>query len=171
MPETKISGEQRRQSEMLDERMVNWIIWKVIAPFGLLLLIYPIYKYIIHMPDSPFAKAFAHGDFLIFSALVLIEVAIEYKHVLGAEAQMATLPFKVFMEIVRVAAFFLIFLFGFMKYDVVTHELEPDHSKLLGYSFFSCSVAIFSVLFSLYVFWKITHLNTQKRLESAKHLE
>jgi len=156
-----------RNGDLLDQRMIGWLVWKVMAPFGFLMLIYPLYRFVMPIEGNPFVKAFAHGDFLIFSALVLIEIAIEYKHAEIEEAQSPSLLFNVVIEVVRVMAFFLIFVFGFMKYDVVAHEnLEPN--RMVVYSWFSCSVAVSSVLFSIYIFWKVTHFKTRARLRAAQ---
>lgn len=73
---------------------VNWIGWKVMLPLLLISSIYLFIRCILEIPE-PFGRAFAHGDLLVFSALVLLEAASEGEHLPGQSTM---------MDIVRMAA-------------------------------------------------------------------
>jgi hypothetical protein len=125
-------------------------VWKVFVPFLLIILIYPIFLIVVKV-HHPFERAFAHGELLIFSALILIEAAVELKR-----AQLG------YDELLRAGAMLTIFIFGFMKYEAMQQEphLETDNalasaaavSQLFAFSFFNCVVAMFAIAVSIYAF-------------------
>lgn len=111
------SPSHRRESdEALDRRMIDWLVWKVTLPLIIFVVIWLAYKWVCKM-DHPFERAFAHGDLLIFSALVLIEAVTEGEHQHGQS------NFKrVGLQLAKVVAISFIMIFGFIKYDVIINE-------------------------------------------------
>jgi Sec-independent protein translocase protein TatA len=187
---------QRESDDVLDQRMIDWLVWKVLLPLTIIVFIWPAYKYVAEF-DHPFERAFAHGDLLIFSALVLIEATIEGERQHGHRRLMRT-----GLQVLKVVAIAFIFFFGFIKYDVMVRErtaaqaeaqaavkkveaeqrrqaqeqpAQPplaevlqaeaqlaesskaaeEHlmTKMLAYSYFNCTVAAVSVIFSVFAFW------------------
>jgi hypothetical protein len=150
---------------------VNWFGWKVALPFLLILSIYGLIRFILEIPD-PFARAFAHGDLLIFSALVLLEAATEGEH-LGKETTM--------MMVIRIAARILAILLivGFIatKSDILfkenqlfvvpsPHGHELLAKKMFAYSLCNCTVALVSVVASTLLFWFNVHREKRQQYES-----
>jgi hypothetical protein len=149
----------------LNQHLQTICIWKIAIPFLLLVILFPIYILIVKV-QFPFERAFAHGELLIFSALVLIEAAVELKR---AEVG--------FDELLRGFALLAIFLFGFMKYQAIQQEphLEKGEveavSQMFAFSFFNCAVALFAVAASVYAFLQaVRHENIKKvdRLEKPR---
>ncbi|MEN3330001.1 MAG: hypothetical protein V7638_4808 [Acidobacteriota bacterium] len=129
----------------MNQHMQTVCIWKIFVPFLLIILIYPIFTIIVKV-HHPFQRAFAHGELLIFSALILIEAAVELKR--------ARLGYD---ELLRGIAMIIIFLFGFMKYQAMQQEqhLETDLdaiNQLFAFSFFNCTAAAFAITVSIYAF-------------------
>jgi hypothetical protein len=137
---------------------INWIGWKVLLPLMLISILWPLIHFILEIPHS-FGRAFAHGDLLIFSALVLMEAATE-----GEQNQDQTMT----MEVVRIIAKILaiVFIVGFVatKADILRKENElaitavpGGHDllakKMMAYSCLNCTVALVSVLSSVLLFW------------------
>lgn len=154
---------------MLDKRAVTWLreerahirnravdlcTWKIVLPGLLLLLFWPIYGCIMEV-QRPFVRAFAHGDYVLFAALLLFEVSVE-----GERLVMQTAMLRVMRNALRIAAISMILVFGFMKYDVVIKEARLPtatgvaattiDAKLRSYSCFSCALAFLTVVYSLY---------------------
>jgi hypothetical protein len=115
----------------------------------------------------PFGKAFAHGDLLIFSALVLLEASTEGEHEQGQ---------SISMDVARLFAkiFAILFIGGFVatKYDILNIEsqllLKPDNNmhemlarKMTAYSCLNCTIALVSVVSSIMLFW--ANVNREKR--------
>lgn len=148
------------------ERLRNWCVWKVVFPLGMLALLYPIYRFVLEL-KHPYEKAFAHGDLLLFSVLILLEAAIEGEHLRSKDGW-----FHVLMALAKVGAVLLILIFGFMKADVVLQEtrLVPggDETALLGklyaYSTFSWIVTVLSVIYSLLMFWTVVARECAERM-------
>src|SRR5215216_3026411 len=134
----------------IDPRVLNWCAWKVFIPLLFIFLLWPL-AHLIKM-DYPFQEAFKHGDLLIFSALILIEAAVE-----GEGIQSSTLWDQISEMASKAFAFFCIFVFAVVKFDVMTQE--KNHSldyegKLFAYSLFGWTTAIVAVIISIYVFSK-----------------
>jgi len=185
-PRTSTTGIDETQRQFL-----NWMGWKVLLPLILLVLIWPFYGSMLHLPHS-FARAFAPGDLLIFSSLILMEAAIEGEH----------LPHQTFGSMAarmmaKIFAIVLIAVYVAIRYSVVLNEnsmlkamasapqLNPESieklseisvNSMLPYSCLSCAVALVSVIFSVLAFWKNVRFEqtvTIKRLqqESEPRLE
>jgi hypothetical protein len=164
-------------------QFLNWMGWKVLLPLILLILIWPLYGSMLHLPHS-FVRAFAPGDLLIFSSLILMEAAIEGEHLphQSFAALLARMLAKIF-AIVFIAVYVAI------RYSVVLHEngmlkelaatpsvnsasmeqlTEISINNMMPYSYFSCAVALVSVIFSILAFWKNVRFEqtlTYKRLQ------
>lgn len=137
---------------------INWMGWKVVLPLLLILSIYVLIRFILEIPE-PFSRAFAHGDLLVFSALVLLEAATE-----GEQFQKETTRMMALRLGARILA--ILFIVGFVatKSDILYKEnqllMNPSPagheklaSKMHAYSWFNCCVALFSVVGSILFFW------------------
>lgn len=156
------------------EHAVGFFFLKVILPFVILMVMWPIYRYIIGL-DHAFGKAFAHGDLLIFAALLLMEVAQESKetNALLADDAMPRLSHAVVGYLAITVSFLLIFILGVIKYDVVSREGADDVRRFVAYSCLSCSVAICAVFlsgWSVYRTWNVctTRLLVQHGAEGVR---
>lgn len=143
-----------------DEHLQTICLWKVFFPLFLILIIYPLYAVFLKI-DHPFQRAFAHGDLLIFSALILVEAAIELKDVKSR-----------YDELLRFVAMAVMVVFGMVKYGAMIREphlhqsgapaLSPEAAatltrvaheaaaELSAFSFFNCAVAACAVAATLY---------------------
>jgi hypothetical protein len=160
-----------RRVESLDRRMLDWMFSRVLLPFAILILMWPIYKYFLDLPH-PFERAFAHGDLLIFSALILFDSASEgqYTHAQGLGMGFAR-------RAAWVLAISFVLIFGFMNYSVILKEellakaTESSVTALLTYkmrafSCLNCTIAVVSVLFSAFAYWKNIDLEKTEMFRS-----
>jgi hypothetical protein len=132
-----------------DPHLEGWFTWKVFFPLMILVSFWPIYGVFLHDAHS-FLRAFAHGDLLIFSGLILIEAAIESKYTQRGSRELPKAIGAVF-----------IFVFGLVKYHAILKEqdmksVEPSVvmgavGDLLVPSCFNCAVTIFSVAVTIYI--------------------
>ena len=164
--ESKLRSYAEQENALSSERLRNWCIWKVVLPLGMLALFYPLYRYVLEL-EHPFQRAFAHGDLILFSVLILLEAAIEGEHIRHRGAW-----FHIGMHLAKVLALFLILTFGFIKTDVMLQEIkvnslenpEPIFLKLEFYSYLSWIVAAFAVIYSLLAFWSVVAREASERL-------
>ena len=148
------------------ERLRNWCIWKVTLPLGLMYLLYLACWHIVLL-KHPFAEAFAHGDLLLFSGLILMESAVEGEHIRKKGGL-----FHVFMSLAKVLA--VLFLVGFAgtKIDVMWHQSRaipgsesPDLlAKMATYSLVNWVTAIFAVFYSIAAFSMTVNKEREERL-------
>lgn len=146
----------------LDQHLQTICLWKVLFPLFLILIIYPTYALLLKV-DYPFQRAFAHGDLLIFSALIMVEAAIELKESKSN-----------YDEPLRFVAMLTMVIFGLVKYgamlrephlhttglemmtpEVASHVVREAHEaamELKAFSFFNCAVAACAVSGSIYAF-------------------
>ena len=103
----------REERQHVRNRAVDLCTWKVLLPALMLLLFYPIYAGFTEV-EHPFARAFAHGDYILFAALLLLETSVESERLMTQTA-----VFRLVRNITRIVAISLIFVFGALKYDVV----------------------------------------------------
>jgi hypothetical protein len=146
----------------INQHLQTICVWKVLVPFILIILMLPIYI-LVGKVSHPFEKAFAHGDLLIFSSLILIEAAVELKRTkLGYD------------ELLRAGALFTIFLFGFIKLQAMKQEplLEKESvdaiTQLWYFSFFNCAVSVCAVIISIYTFLKAIKNENDKREQTLE---
>ena len=138
-----------RRCTLAMKRFQEWRRWKLLLPLIMLLVFYPIYIFVA--APSPFLNAFAHGDLLLFSALLLFEVSVEADHI-QRELQQVHNSIDDLTEWPRVCGIVLIVLYGSMKL-AVGPETHPS-SKAIAYCFFTISVMLLAVTYSYYAFWK-----------------
>lgn len=107
------------------ERLINWCIWKVALPLGMLLLLWPLYETV--PLKYPFESAFAHGDLILFAVLILLEAAVEGDHIRAPGI------WRTGMNLARLGAIFLVVVYCVVKMDVVQHFHDvPDASSAQG---------------------------------------
>jgi len=155
------------ENNSINRVFANWIAWKVALPLLLILSIYALIRFILEIPD-PFGKAFAHGDLLIFSALVLLEAATEGEYVVDENTK------KMVVRIIaKIFAILLIVVFVATKSDVLNKENQlfsqfttDGHlllaKKMVAYSCLNCTVALVSVIGSVLMFWFNVHSQQQQ---------
>lgn len=168
MIDGKLKEIAEEQRELSSERLRNWCIWKVVLPLGMLALFYPMYRFVLEL-EHPFERAFAHGDLILFSVLILLEAAVEGEHIRKQGAW-----FHLRLHLAKVAAILLILIFGFVKTDVMLQESKigdiSSHAdvfrKFLVYSYFNWLVALVAVIYSLFSFWTVVGKEHSERLEN-----
>lgn len=145
------------------QHLTDWCIWKVVLPFLLLVLLWPIYKFVGVAGaghNDAFIQAFEHGDLLIFAALLFIEVGLESAEASGR----LSLRQYILVQVSKGVAMVLLFVLGFIKYDVLTSATEQ---RRLAYSWLSFSVAFLAVGVSLWSFYKSIDNATTRRLHDS----
>lgn len=162
----------------LNQHLQTICLWKVLFPLFLILIIYPTYALLLKI-DYPFQRAFAHGDLLIFSALIMVEAAIELK-----EAN------SNYDEPLRFVAMITMVIFGLVKYgamlrephlhtanleamtpalaETALREAREAAIELRAFSFFNCAVAACAVSGSIYAF---VHSVRRKNVTDVDKLE
>jgi hypothetical protein len=167
-----------------NHRLIDSIIWRVLLPITFVVLLWPIYKYLVGLEHS-FQLTFSHGELLICSAILLMEVIIELNYIDSKTTMLYTSK--------SVALFFVIlfiFAFGFLKYQAITAEhdmikfeivktdmIQDEQgatltlNKLTGFSCLNCSVAIISVIFGVCNFVAIRNKQMTTTLREATGVE
>lgn len=141
------------------KRIIDWLSWKVLLPLVLIVGFWPLYS-VLGMAD-PFPKACAPGELLIFSALILIEVAIE-----GESLGEASLWLHSIRRLAILLGIILVIPLAVFKLQAAQLEGagQPGAAeKLWAYSTFGCAVAAASIVFSFVTFC-IT-VNREHKLE------
>lgn len=117
--ELRMFTDELRRSQ---DRLRNWFLWKVLFPLTLLGIVYPINMFVLSLPH-PYESAFAQGELLVFAALILLEAVVEGDHLRGGHL------FHLCIGSVKIAAFALLFVLGFLKADVLRHADILDGAK------------------------------------------
>lgn len=149
---------QEKINRSFNRLFLNWMAWKVFLPLALISCVYLAIRFFFDIPH-PFGKAFAHGDLLVFSALVLMEAATE-----GEQDQKHNFRVEAVRHFAKVVAIFLLLMFLGTKLDILRRESElaAKHSadghhllteKMLLYSSLNCAIALVSVVGSVFLFW------------------
>jgi hypothetical protein len=145
--------QQLRKQQTIVKRFKDWERWKLMFPFAAILIIYPISK-LVGVGDE-LVNAFGHGDLLLFSALVLIELSIEATHI-NRELERA-IPDKMdsLIENSRLFGALLILVYGSMKLLVVHgKQSQIPQTKAWAFCAFSLAVTFLVVSFGIFAFWK-----------------
>ncbi|MGA9773441.1 MAG: hypothetical protein WBV94_30700 [Blastocatellia bacterium] len=141
---------------LIMKRFRDWQRWKVLLPILMLFLFYPIYIFEEKELMGPFLSAFAHGDLLLFSALLLFEVSVEANHIQHELGESFSETLDNIIERPRIFGIILIVVYGAMKlaigHDNTTNS--PNFLRTAAYCVFCISVAILVVTYSIYAFWK-----------------
>jgi hypothetical protein len=141
-------------------RVLKWVLYKVFAPLLVMLIIWPIYWFSLGV-DYPFEKAYADAGLLIFSALVLMEAAIE-----GEYSHIKDWRFHLGRHIALILALLSLILFTVVKIDVTRNEHTPDYHKMLIYAWIGWFMAILSGILSIYEYWRASYHKATKKLDS-----
>lgn len=112
----KIRAAIAQRTNEIEMRAWNWCLWKVAAPIIFILTVYLLYRFVLSMHD-PYAHAFAHGDFILLSAILLFEVSAEID---GCTRQSQRL--RVGSGIGKLIAVTLVAPYWMVKHIVVTKE-------------------------------------------------
>lgn len=141
-----------------DRRLRDWLMWKVWLPFIFIAVMWPV-GVAMHRSDA-YQRAFAHGEFLIFGAFVLLEAALEMKH--------SSPPGEddFWAEAARVAAIVIVLCYGVVNVLVAqAEEGQPPHKHdLVYYACFSCSVAVVALAVSVFSYWRVKGKNAYQLL-------
>jgi len=141
---------------LIMKRFRDWKRWKVLLPVLMLLLFYPIYIFKEKEIIGPFLSAFAHGDLLLFSALLLFEVSVEANHIQHELGESYSDALDDIIEGPKIFGIKLIVVYGAMKL-AVGHDNAPDSPNFIrtaAYCFFCISIATLVVTYSIFAFWK-----------------
>jgi hypothetical protein len=148
----------------LNPHLQTICIWKVLVPFLFIIVIYPIFVFVANDVNHPFERAFAHGELLVFSALILIEAAVELRR--------AKIGYD---EVLRALSLLPIMFYGFIKYKTMLQEPKMEHEdiaaikQLFLFSFFNCAVAVFAVTGSIYSFLQAVRSENGKAERLLEH--
>jgi len=121
--------------------------------------------------SAPFSAAFAHGELLVFAAVLLIEVSFEGEELRSTQNQPFEIWFDGVLPFLRFIALFIICLFGFLSYDVLTLSgqgvggaVNPNaDGKLYAYAVFNVAVATTTVATAVFACIKHCEHELQKR--------
>lgn len=154
--------DQKRTSQ---SRLVNWFMWKILLPLGILALLWPIYSF---FRPHPFESAFAHGDLILFAVLILLEAAVEAE---SSKAERRP-TFQAGLDLAKVGAILLLLIFGCMKIYVMMNEGSLGTEKTCAavyrmhlYSSFNWFVAGIAVIASLLAYWTAINNEHEARLK------
>jgi hypothetical protein len=117
-------------------------------------VVYPLYKFF--SSGEEFISTFGHGDLLLFSALVLIELSIEAAYINAESQQVMTNSIDSLIENSRFFGIVLVFVYGAMKL-MINRENQLNQmpkSKATAFCVFSLSVTFLVVCFCFFAFWK-----------------
>jgi hypothetical protein len=135
----------------------DWCMWQCGLPILVLLLIWPLGRFVAEATDA-FHQAFGTGDLLIFSALLLISMAVEFRRIQLVEPRLLHDGWVESNSEAALFAAIIAFLFlGGIKVDVMRANLfeSPDGmSKLTAYAVFSVAATLAAVSFTLRAFWR-----------------
>ncbi len=142
-----------RRQQTIVKRFKDWERWKLMFPFLAILVIYPISKFV--GTGDEVIGAFGHGDLLLFSAIVLIELSVETTHInkeLGRTVSDAT---DSLIENSRLVGVLFILVYGSMKL-LVAHgaQLQMPRAKTWAFCAFSVSLTLLVVSFGIFSFWR-----------------
>lgn len=131
----------------LEKRLREWLMWKVLLPFGFIAAMWPI-GWLWHR-NHAYERAFAHGEFFIFAAIVFLEVALELKH------SIANGDDDFWVDAARIVAIFIIFFYGFIHLAAARAEEQAAYKGDLVYcASFSCAVALFALSVAFFAYWR-----------------
>jgi hypothetical protein len=143
-----------RRHHMIVKRFRDWRRWKLGLPLLALLLIYPVYKFLA--AGNEFISALRHGELLLFSALILIELSVEAAHT--NEELHRGVPDSVdgLIENSRLGGVFLILVYGAMKFlvDQKSTLNQIDSVKATAYCVFCLTVTFLVLSFIVFAFYK-----------------
>jgi hypothetical protein len=142
-----------RRQQTIVKRFKDWERWKLMFPFVAILIIYPISKFIV--TGDEVINAFGHGDLLLFSALVLIELSIETTHINRELDRSGSDKIDSLIENSRLFGVLFILIYGSMKL-LVGHGAHTQIPRPKAWAFcaFSVSVTFLVVSFGVFAFWK-----------------
>ena len=147
-----VIGDGIQTSARIYRHFYNWFLWKVAAPFLFLLLIW--FAYALRGDvGNPFSAAFAHGELLIFAAVLFIEVSFEGEEVRGAPDGLFNGWFDVVLPALKLVAVMVIFAFAIVRYDVLSltegSRIPIDQTqiafKLAAYAAMNLSIAVLAL--------------------------
>lgn len=158
---TKITASSQRPDDNYDPRILNWCAWKVFFPLVVILLLWPAAYWLVNF-DHPFPEAFKHGDLIIFSALILIEAAVE-----GEGVRFTSWRDHALEITAKAFAFICILAFAALKIDVMFQEKAHDFKteRLIGYSVLGWSIAVVAVFISINTYIKAHRLESTRSLK------
>jgi hypothetical protein len=153
------------QKRMSQSRLLNWFMWKILLPLGILALLWPIYSF---FRPHPFESAFAHGDLILFAVLILLEAAVEAE----SYKTQGKLAFQAGLTLAKVGAILLLLIFGCMKIYVMMNEGSLGTEKTCAaiyrmhlYSSFNWFVALVAVIASILAYWTAINNEHEARLK------
>lgn len=136
----------REERQLIHNRAVDLCMWKIIAPGAVLFFFLPIYAIFMEI-DHPVIRAFGHGDYILFAALLYIEISMESERSLRQDATA-----RIARNTFRILGLFLIIVFAFWKNEAVIKEAGLASAsaanataildKLYAYAVLSCAIAL-----------------------------
>ena len=168
-----VIAESVQTSGVIYRHFYNWFLWKVAAPFLFLLLIW--FPYVLRGESHPFAAAFAHGELLIFAAVLFIEVSFEGEEIRGAPDGSFSGWFDAFLPALRLMALMVIFIFGIVRYDVLaltdgssTPSDQVDVAfKLAAYAAMNVATAVLAFAVAVFSCFKHCEYHIGSRFENV----
>jgi uncharacterized membrane protein len=114
----------------------------------------------------PFAHAFAHGDYLLFALLLLIETGIESDHLFHE---------KVWLETLRNASLLMALIFTLLfagsKWDMTivlpTAAEALRHQRMSVYAVLNCCAAGVAILMGLVSFYTVCDIEDTEAVTKA----
>jgi hypothetical protein len=146
--------QELRRNHSIVKRFSDWQRWKLWLALFAIVIIYPIFKFF--GSGGEFISTFGHGDLLLFSALILIELSVEAAHIHQEMPEDMSDKMDGLIENSRFFGVALIFLYGAMKL-MIDHESKLNRmpiAKAKAFSVFCLSVTFLVVSFSIFAFWK-----------------
>jgi hypothetical protein len=136
------------------KRFRDWRRWKLCLPLFAIVATYFFYKFF--EAGEEFIAVFGHGDLLLLSGLILMELAVEAANMNQESDRGRPDNIDSLIENSRLFGVVLIFFYGGMKLMV---EQQSRLNQIPSYRFrafclLSLSITFFVVCFSFFAFWR-----------------
>lgn len=155
-----------RSSSLRNEQLAYWLIWNIILPTFCILLLWPINKFVLELPQS-FERSFGDGNLLLFSALLLIATSVRAG---GGLRSRRSRRLSILAEIQKILALAFFMIYSMLRADIAvqSRSFGIDESRLTVYSLFSLGVLALAISLAVVnVFWTVEGDENGEAADSA----
>ena len=143
---------------LLRKRRRDWAVWQVSMPLFFILVSWPISRWVAEV-DHAFEKSLSGGDLILFSAMLLLGIVVEFSQIRLSEERLQTDE-----ALERTACFALVFavgllfLYAVVKFDFIKYQFPVAGTavdeKIRVYAYFSIICTLFSIAFASNGMWR-----------------
>lgn len=151
---TYVHIHELRRIRSMVKRFRDWRRWKLCLPLIAICATYFFYKFFAS--GDEFVTVFGHGDLLLLSALILMELSVEASYMNNDLERVVPDSIDSLIENSRLFGVILIFFYAAMKL-MVEHRAKLNQipsSRLEAFCILSISITFLVVCFSFFAFWR-----------------